>query len=241
MYNFAISLAVGLVIALGIRFGTNVGWIGSVVPGVIAMVGTYFVLARRIMKKLEGLFGEVQKELMAQKFDKALQTLDSGFVWAPWQFLVAQQLHAQIGVLMYVKRDFDAAFPHLEKSFSRHWLAQGMLAVQRYRKKDIAGMIATFERAVGVSKKEGLLWATYAWCLEKENKHEEAVKVLARAVAANPSDEKLKSALQALQNGKKLKLGKQYGEQWFQFHLERVPPEMGGGMRGSRRVVFQRR
>jgi hypothetical protein len=60
-------------------------------------------------------------------------------------------------------------------------------------------------------------------------------------VKANSSDEKLKSSLQALQNGKKLKLGKLYGEQWFQFFLERPPPEFaGGGFRGGgRRVIYR--
>ena len=100
--------------------------------------------------------------------------------------------------------------------------------------------VKVFEGAVGASKKEGLLWAVYAWCLDKEGRHDEAVAVMARAAKANPSDEKVKAVLQSLQNDKKLKLGKVYEEQWFQFHLERMPPEMMGP-RGGRRVVFQRR
>ena len=65
---------------------------------------------------------------------------------------------------------------------------------------------------------------------------------IARAVKANASDEKLKASLQALQNGKKLKLGKLYGEQWFQFHLERMPPELAGpAFRGGKRAVYGRR
>jgi len=68
--------------------------------------------------------------------------------------------------------------------------------------------------------------------------------VLARGLKANPGDEKLKAAAQALQNDKRLKLGKLYGEQWFQFHLEQMPPQMvspGAGGRGGRRVIYQRR
>jgi tetratricopeptide (TPR) repeat protein len=240
MYNLLIALAIGAAILLGIRFGTAVGWVGAVVPAVIAFLGTYILLARRAMKGLEGIFAAAQKELMAQRFEKAVQVLESGFVWAPWQFLVRAQIHGQIGVLLYVRREFDTALPHLEKSFSRHWLAQSMLAVSRYRQKDLAGMERIFETAVRVSKKEGLVWCVYAWCLEKEGRRDDAVKVLSRGASANPSDEKLKAALATVQNGKKLKLGKQYGEQWFQFHLERMPDMMGAGPRG-RRVVFQRR
>lgn len=242
MYNLLISLAAGAAVLLAIRFGTSLGWTASILPGALVAIGGYFLLARRILKRMEQLFEAVQKELMSQHFEKATQILQSGFAMAPWQFMVAAQLHSQIGVLHYVRQDFDAAQPHLEKSWSRHWVARAMLAVSYYRKRDLDGMKKVFENAVGASKKEGLLWCAYAFCLEKEGRHDEAISVMSRAVAANASDEKVKGALQALQNGKKLKPGKLYGEQWFQLHLERMPPElMGISGRGSRRVVFQRR
>ncbi len=241
MYNLLISLAAGVLVALAIRFGTNVGWVGSIVPGTLVVVAAYFLLARRIWKRLEKLFDATQKDLVAQRFEKAVQTLQGGFAMAPWQFLVAPQLHSQIGVLLYVRQDFDAALPHLEKSWERHWVARAMLAISRYRKRDLDGMKKAFEGAVKASKKEGLLWCAYAFCLEKEGRHDEAIAVMSRAASANSSDDKVKNSLQALQNGKKLKLGKLYGEQWFQFHLERIPPELMGGGRGGRRVVYQRR
>jgi tetratricopeptide (TPR) repeat protein len=242
MYNLLISLALGVAVAAAIRFGTNFGWGAAIVPGALAMLAAYFVLARRTWKRLEAIFEEVQKELVAQRFERAVQRLQAGFALAPWQFLVASQLHAQIGVLLYVKQDFDAALPHLEKSHPRHWVARAMLAVSRHRRRDHEGMKKAFEEAVKASKKEGLLWCVYAFCLEKGGGHDQAIAVMSRAAAANPSDEKVKAALQALQNEKRLKLGKLYGEQWFQFHLERIPPELvGGGARGGRRVVFQRR
>lgn len=242
MYNLLISVAAGLAVAAAVRFGTNFGWVGAIVPGAVALLAAYFLLARRTWKQLEALFEEVQKDLMGQRFEKAVQALQGGFALAPWQFLVASQLHSQIGVLLYVKQDFDGALPHLEKSFSRHWVARAMLAVSRYRRKDLPGMKKVFEDAVSASKKEGLLWCAYAFCLEKEGQREAAIEVMSRAAKANPSDDKVKAALQALQNDKRLKLGKLYGEQWFQFHLERIPPElMAGGPRGGRRVIYQRR
>jgi hypothetical protein len=96
---------------------------------------------------------------------------------------------------------------------------------------------------VASNKKEGLLWCVYAWVLDKDGEHEEAVKVLGRGAATNPSDEKLKAAFQALQNDKKLKLGKLYDQQWYQFHLEPVPTQLlGGGMpRGARRAIYGKR
>ena len=47
----------------------------------------------------------MQREVQAQKLDKAIQTLQGGFVLAPWQFLVAAQLHSNIGILLYLKQD----------------------------------------------------------------------------------------------------------------------------------------
>ncbi len=241
MYNLLISLAIGLAVTLAIGLGTNVGWVGAVLPGLLALGVAYFVLARRSWKQLEAVMGAVQKELLAQKLDRAIQTLEGGFKLAPWQFLVASQIHSQIGVLRYVRKDFAGAQPHLEKSFSRHGIARAMLAVTWYRKKDLEKARKIFDEAVKDNKKEGLVYATWAWVEEKEGNHERAIAVLARGLKANPSDEKLKAAAQALQNDKRLKLGKLYGEQWFQFHLEQMPPQVvAPGGRGGR-VIYQRR
>jgi hypothetical protein len=96
-------------------------------------------------------------------------------------------------------------------------------------------MTKAFETAVKYGKKDAMIWAVYAWCLENSGKRADAMKVLARGVQANPSDERIKSNLLALQNGKRMKM-KAYAPQFYLFHLEAPPPEMGG-----RRVVYQRR
>ena len=242
MFNLAISLAAGLVVGILVAVTTRLGAIAAIIPGTIVAVGAYLVLVRRTWKQLEALFDQVQKELQSQKVDRALQLMQSGFKLAPWQFLVAAQLHSNIGILHFVKGDQEAALPHLEKSFTRNWIARAMLGVVRYRARDLAGMARVFDEAVKANKKEGLLWSVYAWILEKEGRHAEAVALLGRAVAANPSDEKLKTSLQALQNDKKLKLGKLYAEQWFQFRLENVPPNlMMPGHRPGRRAIFRGR
>jgi len=240
MYNLLISIAIGVAVALSLALGTEFGLAAAIFPGVLATGVAYFVLARRTWKKLEALFEAMQREVQAQRFDKAVQTLQGGFVLAPWQFLVASQLHSNIGILLYLKSEMDAALPHLEKSFTRNWVARGMLGAARYRKRNLDGTTKVLDAAVKSNKKQGVLWSLYAWILEKEGRHDQAITVLGRAVQANPSDEKLKSSLQALQNGKKLKLGKLYAEQWFQFMLERPPPELAGaGFRGGRRAIYR--
>jgi tetratricopeptide (TPR) repeat protein len=243
MYNLLISLAIGLAVGAAIALGTDFGWAAAIFPALLASTIAYFVLARRTWKQLEKIFEAMQADVRAQKLDRAVQTLQGGFVLAPWQFLVGSQLHSNIGILHFLKQDLDAALPHLEKSFSRNWIARGMLGVARYRRRDLDGMKSVFEGAVKVNKKEGVLWSVYAWILENENRHADAIAVLGRAAQVNATDEKLKISLQALQNGKKLKLGKLYGEQWFQFMLERPPPQFaggGGGYRGGRRAIYGR-
>jgi tetratricopeptide (TPR) repeat protein len=242
MFNLAISLAAGILTGLIVALSTRLGAVAAVLPGTVVAVGVFLVLVRRTWKQLETLFDSVQKELQAQRVDKALQILQGGFRLAPWQFLVASQIHSNIGILLFVKGDVDASLPHLEKSFTRNWIARAMLGVARYRTRDVAAAMKVFEEAVKVNKKEGLLWQVYAWVLEKEGRHEESIAVLGRAVAANPTDEKLKTSLQALQNGKKLKLGKLYAEQWFQFRLEAVPQTMlMPNHRPGRRAMFRPR
>jgi tetratricopeptide (TPR) repeat protein len=240
MYNLLISIALGVAVSLALALGTELGLAAAIFPGVLTIAIAYFVLMRRTWKRLEKVFEGMQREVQTQKFDKAIQTLQGGFVLAPWQFLVASQLHSNIGILHYLKQDLEAALPHLEKSFSKNWIARGMLGAARYRKQDLSAATKVLEDAVRSNKKEGVLWSLYAWVLEKEDRHEQAIAVLGRAVAANPSDEKLKTSLQSLQNGKKLKLGKLYAEQWFQFMLERPPPEFAGaGFRAGRRAIYR--
>ena len=235
MINLVISLLVGLGV-FGI-FTAIFSAVAAIAPALIAFAAAYLVLAQRAMKVVTRISEQAQKEMMAQKVDRALETFRSGLPLAKKQFLVGPILHANIGTLLYVKRDFEGARPHLEQGFSRNYLAKAMLGAYRFKKGDIEGMTKAFEIAVKHGKKDGLVWAVYAWCLDKLGKRDEAMKVLSRAVETNPSDERLKTNLQALQNNKKLKM-RAFAPQFYQFHLEPPPPEYAGG---GRRVMYQRR
>ncbi|HEY1416755.1 MAG TPA: tetratricopeptide repeat protein [Myxococcaceae bacterium] len=216
----------------------------GVVPGVLVFLGVYVLLARRIMKKLQALALAAQNELkaissprdQAPKIAKAIRTLEQGLALDKWQFMVAAQVHGQIGQLHYMVKDYEAAEPNLLEASRRDAMAQAMLGALYYQRKDYPKMTETFERAVKAGKKEGIVWAVYAWCLQRTKEREKAISVLGRAVTANPSDEKLKSALSALQNDKRMKM-QGWGHLWYGFHLEAPPQDFGGG----RRVQFQRR
>ncbi len=252
MYSLMISFGISAgVFAL---FAVLVSPVAAIVPAGLVLVAANYLLARQVGKKIGELANEAQKEIQAaststskemqrQRMDKGIKLLEQGFKYDKWQFLVGAELHSNIGILQYVQKDFDAARPHLEKAGVRgpaSARAKAMLGCLHYQAKDPQKMVGAFEAAVKAGKKEGIIWSVYAWCLDKSDKRDDALKVLARAVEANPADEKLKANMVALQNEKKLKM-KSYAPEWYQFHLEKPPMDFMGGPGGGRRVIYQRR
>ena len=109
-----------------------------------------------------------------------------------------------------------------------------MLACLHFKKKRTEEMKQTFEETAKYAKKEPLFWSLYAWCIWKNGDRDEAQAVLNRGLEAIPDNERLKSNLNALRNGKKMKM-RGWREQWYQFHLEAPPqPKMRMDRRGLR-------
>jgi len=135
-----------------------------------------------------------------------------------------------------VAKNLEQAQQHFAKASPRNYMAKAMQGALYYQRKDYSNMEAAFEQAVKTGKKEAIVWAAYAWCLIQIKEREKALKVMARAVETNPTEEKLKAGLNALQNEKRLKM-KPYEPLWWQFGLEQPPLQMTT----NRRVQFQRR
>jgi hypothetical protein len=239
MYNLLLSLGAGFIVALGVRL-LGFGWIAVVVPGVLAAVIAYFALNMRAQKRLMSVMEGAVAEAQARRFDRAIQMAKGGLALGPWLFGARSAVSALIGQFHWLKGDAEAALPYLEVAPNGQWPARLMLAIARWRKRDVAGMEGVLESALKGrgNKKQGLLWCAYAWLLEKESRHDDAVKVLGRGALANPSDEKLKTALQSLQNSKKLKVGKLYME-WYNFGLEAPPQMMPPGFKPGRRATYR--
>lgn len=235
MINLVISLLVGL--GVWAIFTAIFSWYAAILPGLIAFAATYLVLAQRAMKALTALSEKAQKEMGKQRIDRAIETLQSGFPLGKRQFLVGPLLHANLGTLLYVKGDLEGSLPHLDKGYARNYLAKAMLGCYWFKKGDAEKMKAAFDQATKYGKKDGLVWALYAYCLMRLNRKDDALKILGRGVELNPADEKLKNAQLAVQNNKRMKM-RAWGPQFYQFHLEPLPPEFTGG---GRRQVWQRR
>ncbi|MBN2359707.1 MAG: hypothetical protein JXR83_09645 [Deltaproteobacteria bacterium] len=223
MLNVAIALAAG--IAVGLPLTLLLSPVEGILPGVAIFALAYFLLARRAMKRLEAVFKLAEKELLANRVDRAIQMIESGRALARWQFMVDSQIDAQLGMIHYIRDDAKKAQPFLERAFSRLWITSAMLGAIYYKKKDVDAMRKTFDKTVAVGKKQGLAWSVYAWCEWKLGNTERAIEILGRGrKAVGESDERLSSNLLALQNDKKMKM-KSYGEQWYQFRLEKMPIE----------------
>ena len=241
MINLLLSLAAALFVFCAFFFSGIAHALGSIFPAVVAGVVAYILLARRTVKQLEAVMGQVQKELKDRRIEKAIATLESARPLSRWQFLVASQLEGQIGSLLYIQKKFDEAEPHLKKSFVKMWPARAMLAAQHFRRKEWKEMEAVFDAAIRANKGESLLYATYAWCEDKRGERKKAIEVLQRGASEVKSDERLKTLLSRLQNDKRMKLDA-FGEQWYQFWLETPPMMQGpGGSFGPRQVKWGRR
>jgi tetratricopeptide (TPR) repeat protein len=234
MINLLLAVAAALA-AFCLFFFTHLTHaVGSILPALVVGIATYVLLARRTVKQLEGVMGQVQKELAGRRMDKGIALLEAAFPLARWQFLVASQLHGQIGSLLYVQKKFEEAEPHLKKSFVKMWPARAMLGAQHFRRKEWKEMEDVFDAAIRANKGESLLYATYG-------DRKKAIEVLQRGVNQNKSDDRLKTLLTRLQNDKRMKL-EAYGEQWWQFWLESPPMMQGpGGGFGPRQVRWGRR
>lgn len=239
MINLAISLAIyiGVVVLLQFTAGLE-SWANALIGLAVAGVA-YFLLSRRILKKLTAVMETVQRDMMANRAEKAIKTLEAAMPLGKWQFLVTSQLHSQIGSLYYLKRDFGKAFEHLPKGFSRHWPSMGMLAICYMKRNKRDKMVQTFEKAVGLTRKEPLLWNLYAYCLDKVGDHAQAVEVMEKGLKKTGGDENLQHNLEALSSGRKMKM-QAYGDLWYQFHLEKpgaIVKKQTKAMQGRRKIV----
>jgi uncharacterized protein HemY len=243
MYNLLISLgAMAADFLLLYYFGMT--WWGALLLSLFVFAGTFILIARIITKKVTEVMNVVTKDLQGQRVEKAIREMQGALKYGKWQFTVSGQINSQIGMVYYMKKDFTTAFPYLEKAFIKNWAAMGMLAVTYMKRNSNDKMRETFEKAVHASPKEPLLWNLYAYCLVETGDTTKALEVLANGLKKIPDEERIKSNIEALREGKKMKM-KSFGDLWLQFHLERPnvvmkqqAASMGGYMK--RRVVKKR-
>jgi len=240
MLNMLISFACSaLSSALMMRFVTPNMWITMAVSAVI-FAAIFMLLTRITMKKVTTLMEVAQRDMMANRSEKAVKELQNGLKYGAWQIYVKQQIYSQIGTIYYLKRDFKEAVPFLEKGFVRNWVGMSMLAITYMKKNKTNRMIETFGKAVSGNRKEPMVYAVYAFCLDRVGERSKAIEVLKKGIAKT-SNEHLQENMTLLESGKKMKM-KGFGDMWYQFHLEKqgaIIKKQTKAMTGRRKQVLR--
>ena len=241
MLTFVIAFLVGAGgFALGFKFFDP--WSAAFL-GLAGLITPLILIGRKVMKRLEVKNKEAEAHIGAQRFDKAVAVFESMRPLGLWFPRLTASMDGQIGVLKFAaQRDFEGARPYLEKAPGKLWMARAMLASAHFKKHQYDQMEKVFEGAVKKNKKQGLLWAAYAFCQLKRGEKAKAVEVLQKGVEALPEDARLKAHLVAIEKGKKPKMTA-YGSEWYAFHIETPalasqgqqkfmpPPDKVGGKR----------
>ena len=242
MYNLLISAGVALITFIVLKFAAGLFWWFALVIALLLFMGVFYLISRTVMKKVMAVMETASKDLQAQRVEKGIRELQSALPYGKWQIYVTGQVNAQIGMVYYMKRDFAAAFPYLEKAFFKNWVAMGMLAISYMKRNKKDKMKETFEKALQGSPKEPLLWNLYAYCLCESGDTEKARSVLEKGLKKHAGDEKTRQNLELLQEGKKMKM-KGFGEMWLQFHLESIgtiQKQQMAAMGGMKRRIVRR-
>jgi len=219
MYNLLISAGAAVAVLLILLFGFKLVWWGSLMIALVVFLGVFVLFSRITMKKVSAAIEAAGRDLQGQRFEKAIRELKDALQYGKWQIYVEGQLNSQIGMIYYMKRDFSNAFPFLEKSFFKNWVAMGMLGICYMKRQKKDKMIETFEKALQWSSKESLFWNLYAYCLVECGDTGKAKEAMEKGLKKLPGDIHIKENLENLQQNRKMKM-RHFGDMWYQFHLE---------------------
>jgi tetratricopeptide (TPR) repeat protein len=188
--------------------------------GLVAGAGMFIYLGRRTQAQLEKVFNRAAEFLKKQQFDQAIEAMKEGYRFSKWQFLVKGSIDGQIGVVQYLRKKNDEAEPLLRSASYQHYIAKAMLGILQWKRGEKAKAKITFQMALKSGKKESLLYAVYAYVLNELKERDKAVEVLNKGLKVCQDDERLLVNRNNLQNNKPMKM-KVYGDQWYQFMIER--------------------
>lgn len=200
-------------------------------------------MAQRANAQANPVAMKAAQQLMEKKTEHAVEILKRGLEYSDWQLGSRASLNAQIGMVIFSNNIFQAAqgqknklgdaIPYLEESLVKGmwanllkalWHAWLRLAVCHFRvTQDFASVTRVMEQVCSAARTEGFVWSVYGWFYMQKKQRTEAIEVLARGLEES-KDPQLKANLEALQNGKSLKMG-DYGNLWWSLGLE-LPKHM---------------
>lgn len=249
MFAIILGVVVGLFAGAVVSVAFSTWWAG-IFPALVAGVAVTILTVFRVNKQVQAAMGGVMVAVQKRDVDSAIALLKAiKLKFGNWAPFMGAQVDAQIGAIHFMKKEFELARPHLEKSFVRAWDSKLMLAIlksgaldaKKLKKKELDLKVVDdeLEKTIRFSDKQGLLWSTWAWLHWMNGDTKGALELLSRGKEKlGESDAHLSANILALQNDKKMKM-KGYGEQWYALHLEEHPMIMeqkrGGQVRFARR------
>jgi tetratricopeptide (TPR) repeat protein len=229
MYSLIAALLASLAMLLAVTAATKLTY--AILPALFVLVGVYWVLARRHSKQVEALMAELQREIQQQRVANAIRMLKGAYPHANWVFMLRGQIDGQIGTLHYIQKEFDQALPLLEQAWVRHWVAKGMLAAHQFRRHKAEDAFKTLDAAIAASKKEPMLYGLKAYMQVKLKDRDGAIATLTAGKDKCPSSQPITANLMHVQNNEPLDMTT-FGEQWWQFHLEKPSMKQQMAMAG---------
>lgn len=226
MLNLLIALAAGVAMAWFCALGLPGGWwLGSFI-GLAFFVVVFVLISRRLSKKLEPIFSQVQRQAQAGQTQQAIESLESLLPYGRWQIMLAGTVRAQIGMLHVGEGNEDKAISFLESASPRIPEARAFLASIYYRNDDAARALSTLEIAIKFNKKNAFIFNFYAWLLNKEGQEREALRVLQLSLKGAPGNEVTLGNISRLQNDQRMNM-KDFGMSWYSLKIENPPASMG--------------
>jgi predicted Zn-dependent protease len=212
-------------------------WFGAPL-GLAAGAGAFIYVGKKVQERLEAIFRHASEQLKRQQWEPAIKTMEKGFALAPWQFLVRGSINGQIGMVQYIRNRPAEAEPLLRAAGMNHYIAKAMLAILQWKRGETKLAKETFALALKAGRKESIMYALYAYALNEMRDRDAAIEAINRGLKHCKGDERLLTNRTMLQNKKPMKM-KVYGEQWYQFMLERpvVRQEPPPFARVSRRAI----
>ena len=237
MINLLLGLGAALAVILLSSLLSIKLWV-SLPLGILAGAGLFIWQGRKVQQELEKIFTRAGELLKKQQFDKAIEAMKEGYRFSTKQFLVKGSIDGQIGVVQYLRKKNEEAEPLLASASMQHYIAKAMLDIIQWKRGEKKKAKETFALALKTGKKESLLYAVYAYVLVEMGERDKAIEILNNGLGVCKGDERLITNRNLLQNGKALKM-KVYGEQWYQFLLERpmIRQEAPPFARVSRRAL----
>ncbi len=225
MINILIaSLIGGVVFGLSL-FIPEMHWAFALIFGLLVGFGSMILLTRRMMKRLEPLFNQAQKQAQSRQFKMAIKTLESILPMGKWQVMLTSQINSQMGVFYYADKNEDLALEYLSKGSVRSPDSQLILASIHFRRGNMDKVGEVMDLTMRFNKKQVLIFNAYAFMLQIKSLNDKAIEVLQKGLKANPGHETTTDNLMRLQNGKKMNM-KPFGLNWYSLQLEKPPLSM---------------